>query len=137
MNSNEIVIKIDHSISGDSSGAETVDAEQNGAITKEKSNGNSVSKTIAVYMAKQAVGYAFSNYGNLTGDYIAQANIQGTIEVAGLIALAVSSPVGAVSAGMSLAVKIANMSIENYKKNISINQLRERTGMIGYSGGRA
>lgn len=137
MNSNEIVIKIDHSISGDSSGSENVDAEQNSVITKEKSNGKSVSKTIAIYMAKQAVGYAVSNYGNLTGDYIAQANIQGTIEVAGLIALAVSSPVGAVAAGASLAVKIANMSIENYKKNISIAQLRERTGMMSYSGGRS
>jgi hypothetical protein len=138
MSSSEIVIRIDHTVQDDSVQDDTVqDAGANKALTKDKSNDRTASKAIAAYLGKQALSYAVSNYGNLTGDYIAQANMQGTIEIAGMIAMAVSSPVGAITATVGLAIRVANNSIENYKKSLATEQLRLRTGMMSYSGGRS
>lgn len=127
-------VKSDEEVGKPTSGIQ--DAQANNKKTKEKEKENPA-KAIAAYMGKQAANYAVSNYGNLTGDYIAQANIQGTIEVAGLMALAVTGPVGAVAAGAGLALRAASKTIDISKQNQQTAYLRERTGMATYSGGRS
>jgi len=140
MANKEYVIKVDLNVDSteSSSGQPTStvqDAEKDTNRTKKKSK-DSVSKAVAMQMAKQAANYAVSNYGNLTGDYIAQANIQGAIELGGMIGLAATGPVGAAVAFTGLMLKVASEQTEIYKKNLATSNLRERTGMSFYSGGR-
>ncbi len=86
--------------------------------------------------AKKALSYGISNYGNLTGDYITQANIQGVIEVGGMIATALTGPVGAIAVAGDLAFKEISRQVDLTKKNREVELLKARTGMMGYSGGR-
>jgi len=86
--------------------------------------------------AKKALSYGISNYGNLTGDYVTQANIQGVIEIGGMIATAATGPIGAVAVAGDLAFRVINQQVEIAKQNQQVSLLRERTGMIGFSGGR-
>lgn len=135
----EIVIKVDHTLKGDTDvtqeTTETQDAQASTERVKKKAD-KSPSKTIAMYMSKQALNYAVSNYGNLTGDYIAQANIQGTIEIGGIVAMAFTGPVGVVASIGAVGIKVASQQIDLYKKNLNTQLLRERTGMNTFSGGR-
>lgn len=136
----EYVIKVDLSVdTNDSSTGQTTnqiqDAEKDTNRTKKNSKDNA-SKAIAAYMGKQAANYAVSNYGNLTGDYIAQANIQGAIELGGMIGLAFTGPLGAAVALTGIALKAAAEQTEIYKSNLATSNLRERVGMTYYSGGR-
>lgn len=139
MAKNEYVIRIDYNVQDSTEEATPTSAVQDAttdtkkAKKKEKDN---TSKAVAAYMTKQALSYAVSNYGNLTGDYIAQANIQGAIEIGGLIGLAATGPIGAVAAATGLVLKAASQEIEIYKKNIETENLRMRVGLVNYSGGR-
>lgn len=135
----EIVIKVDHTLKGDTDVTqETIeiqDAQESTEKTKRKAD-KGASRTIAAFMGKQALNYAVSNYGNLTGDYIAQANIQGVIEIGGIIAMAFTGPVGVVASIGAVGVKVVSQQIDLYKKNLNTQLLRERTGMNNFSGGR-
>ena len=86
--------------------------------------------------AKKALNYGLSNYGNLTGDYVSQANSQGIIEIGGVVATALTGPIGAVAVAGDLAFREISRQIELSNKNRQVEFLRARTGMIGYSGGR-
>ncbi len=101
-----------------------------------QSKTSSIGKAVIANAVNQASQYALSNYGNLTGDYITQANIQGGLEMLGLGIMALSGPVGAVAAVGSLLIKGINTQVDIVKKNQQVNLLKERTGMINYSGGR-
>lgn len=103
---------------------------------KQKSGGSGLGKAVMVNAVNQASQFALSNYGNLTGDYITQANVQGGLELIGLGLMAVSGPVGAVAAVSALTIKTINQQIEITKKNQQTAFLRARTGMMNYSGGR-
>ena len=103
---------------------------------KPKDGGLGLGKAVIVNAVNQASQYALSNYGNLTGDYITQANIQGGLEIIGLGVMALSGPVGAVGAIGALAIKAASRQAELIKKNQQTQLLRARTGMMNYSGGR-
>lgn len=87
-------------------------------------------KAVIAHLGKQAAQYAIGNYGNLTGDYITQAKLSGVVELAGMAALAFSSPVGAVAAVGSLAIQTANHFIDIEKSRQESDFLRIRTGMI-------
>jgi len=105
-------------------------------LKKEASSG-SVGKTIAVRMGQQALSFAVSNYGNLTGDYITQEKIQAGIEIAGTIAaMAFGGPVGIMYGISNIAIKAITAGVDKIKQNREVDFLRARTGMIGYSGGR-
>lgn len=101
---------------------------QTEALASKTSKFGSASKAIAIHMGKQALNYALSNYGNLTGDYIAQARISETLELAGLIAMAASGPVGMVAAAGNVAIKAFNRYIDVRKSEIQSNAMRIRTG---------
>lgn len=104
---------------------------------KSREMSSQIGSTIAIQMAKQATQFVVSNYGDLTGDYIQQKNIQGALEIGGLALMAIKG--GAVGTALAvgiLVIKVAQRSIEVERANRSIALLRERTGMIGWSGGR-
>lgn len=104
---------------------------------KSREMSSQIGSTIAIQMAKQATQFVVSNYGDLTGDYIQQKNIQGAIEIGGLALMAIKGgAVGVALAVGTLVIKVAQRNIEVERANRSIALLRERTGMIGWSGGR-
>lgn len=104
---------------------------------KSREMSSQIGSTIAIQMAKQATNFVVSNYGDLTGDYIQQKNIQGAIEIGGLALMAIKGgSVGVALAVGVLVIKVAQRNIEVERANRSIALLRERTGMIGWSGGR-
>lgn len=95
--------------------------------TKKSANMNGA---IAAMMAKKAIQYGIQNYGNLTGDYVTQANISGLIEVGGLVATAATGPIGVVAALSSVAIQVANLEIERAKQRQQVQFMRERTGTM-------
>lgn len=102
---------------------------QTEALASRTATVGSASKTIAIHMGKQALSYAVSNYGNLTGDYIGQARINETLEVAGLIGMAVAGGwVGVAAAVGSVAIKAVNRYVDVKKSEIQSNAMRIRTG---------
>lgn len=103
---------------------------------KQQASMSGVGKTIAIILGKQALNYVVSNYGNLTGDYVTQQNIQAGIEIASTVALLASGPVGTVVAAGNIGVRLLNDFMTREKHNRDVEILRMRTGMMGYSGGR-
>lgn len=107
-------------------------------IAKEASNeaSGSVSKLVAIQMGKQALQFGMSNYGNLTGDYVTQANIGAGVQIAGLVAMASQGPLGIAAAVFSLSTQALNNGLDIAKKNREVQFLRERVGMTAINGGR-
>ncbi len=101
---------------------------QTEALASKTSKFGSASKAIAIHMGKQALSYAVSNYGNLTGDYIGQTRINEGLEIAGLIGMAASGWVGAAAAVGSVAIKAVNRYVDVKKSEIQSNAMRIRTG---------
>lgn len=89
-----------------------------------------MSGAIAAMMAKKAIQYGVQNYGNLTGDYVTQANITGLIEVGGLIGMAATGPIGVAAALSSVAIQVASLEIDRSKQRQVVNFMRERTGTM-------
>ncbi len=85
--------------------------------------------TALVSLGKRALDYGLSNYGNLTGDHIGQARINETLEVAGLIGMAVAGGwVGVAAAVGAVAIKAVNRYVDVKKSEIQSNAMRIRTG---------
>jgi hypothetical protein len=80
-------------------------------------------------LGKQALSYGLSNYGDLTGDHIGQTRLNEGLEVAGLVGMALSSPVGAIAALGSVGIKAANRYIDVKKSEIASEALRQRVGL--------
>lgn len=107
---------------------ENVQAARTEALAEKTAKMGSTSKAIAIHMGRQALSYAVSNYGNLTGDYIGQTRINEGLEIAGLIGMAASGWVGAAAAVGSVAIKAVNRYVEVKKSEIQSNAMRIRTG---------
>lgn len=95
-----------------------------------------LANAVVTGIATRAVQFGLSNYGNLTGDYITHARIEGLIEVGGLIMMASTGIIGATAAISSIALKEINRQIDITKKNQDTELLRQRTGMTTFAGGR-
>lgn len=131
----EYTLRVDNvvTIKGDDGTGQKTSKEE----IKSREMSSQIGATIAIQMAKQATQFVVSNYGDLTGDYIQQKNIQGAIEIGGLALMAIKGgAVGVALAVGTLVIKVAQRNIEVERANRSIALLRERTGMIGWSGGR-
>jgi hypothetical protein len=131
----EYTLRVDNvvTIKGDDGTGQKTSKEE----IKSREMSSQIGSTIAIQMAKQATQFVVSNYGDLTGDYIQQKNIQGAFEIGGLALMAIKG--GAVGVALAvgiLAIKVVQRNIEVERANRSITLLRERTGMIGWSGGR-
>lgn len=92
---------------------------------------NSVVKTMAVQMGRQALQYALSNYGNLTGDYVGQSNISAGIEIGSLALMTITGgAVGALAAIGALTVKNLNYYLDVKKSENQARAMRERVGLL-------
>lgn len=98
---------------------------------------SSTSKMVATYVGTQALKWATSNYGNLTGDYVTQANINEGIAIAGMgIAMAQSPIMGGLAAATALTVKGIERMLEIREQEQRAQSIRERVGTIISTGGR-
>ena len=91
---------------------------------KQQASMSGVGKTIAITLGKQALNYAVSNYGNLTGDYVTQQNIQAGIEIASTVALLASGPVGTVVAAGNIGVRLLNDFMTQHNRDVEILRMR-------------
>lgn len=92
---------------------------------------SSVVKTMAVQMGRQALQYALSNYGNLTGDYMGQSNISAGIEIGSLALMTITGgAVGALAAIGTLTVKNLNYYLDVKKSENQARAMRERVGLL-------
>lgn len=136
----EIIVTIRNEIVESSgSGSKSVPivgGEGPSAAANKKDSGSGLGKVIATNAVKQAASFAISNYGNLTGDYQTQANIQGGIELLGIGMMMMQGPVGVAAAVTSLTLKAVNHQIDLAKRRQETEFLKMRTGMMNFMGGR-
>lgn len=129
---NDIVISNDKS----SSKAKVPKAVSDKNKEESGSTASEIGKLVMQDAIKKSASFAISNYGDLTGDYVTQANTQAGIELIGMGVSALSSPLGVFAVAGSIALKVANRQIDIGKKRIQTDVLRQRVGMISYNGGR-
>ncbi len=103
--------------------------EAQGSVQSPRSGKGAVG-AVVVNQAKNAITYGVSNYGNLTGDYVTQANINAIIEIGGLIGMAATGSVGAIAATGSVALKVADYYLDQSRMRREVDFLRQRVGMI-------
>lgn len=102
-----------------------------------KNVGSSPAKMVMTYVGTQAVKWATSNYGNLTGDYLTQANINEGIAIAGMGVAIMQSPlIGGLAAATALTVKGIEKMLEIREQEQRASSIRERFGTIISTGGR-
>ena len=111
-------------------------------------NFTAIDKEIIDYLkgnAKQAIMYGISQYGDMTGDYVGQRQIQNAISAAGdMIGIAMAGiRYGAVGLAVALSAKTVSTSmqlrsfiIDVKKQNIQAEFMRERAGSTLGSGSR-
>lgn len=157
--SNKLYIVISDSPSASNQEGE----EQTASEKKESDRKKSKNDTFNTYVqqqflnelksqAMQAVNYSISQYGNLTGDYTAQKNLQRLMSVVnnvvsiGQAAVAGASVGGWIGAAIGASIAITNQVISygyqtfgeyvsNIKQNREIDILRERSGLNSYLDG--
>lgn len=97
-------------------------------LSKEARSGKSLALSMAAQYGKQIAGYALSNYGNLTGDYVTQRTITEGINLIGTAASIIANPVlGTISTMLNVGTQIADIAIQNKAINKQAEFLRERT----------
>ena len=141
----KIVVELNLNVK-ESGGTDNLDLDNNLGQTpdteisaKSMSQGvnSSTSKMVATYVGTQALKWATSNYGNLTGDYVTQANINEGIAIAGMgIAMAQSPIMGGLAAATALTVKGIGRMLEIREQEQRAQSIRERVGTIISTGGR-
>ena len=124
MENNEITIRIKNTVI-----SEGGDPVQPSVESREPQHASSpgITRTLGAMALKRGASYAVSNYGNLTGDYITQSQIATGVEIAGLIAVAATGPIGIAAATLMVGQKAADFYINRAKENKKIDYLRERT----------
>lgn len=142
---NKIIVELNLNVN-ESGGKDNLDLENNMGQTPDAEisakalshdTNNAPAKMVATYMGTQAVKWATSNYGNLTGDYLTQANINEGISIAGMgIAIARSPLMGGLMAATALTVKGIEKMLEIREQEQRSMSIRERVGTIISTGGR-
>ena len=69
-----------------------------------------------------------SNYGNLTGNYQAQSQVQNLVNIAGTALQLKNFPVGTIATAVSLGNTAINEIIERNNQRLQVELLRERSG---------
>lgn len=106
---------------------------------------NSVVFVQSARVITTAFNFAVSNYGNITGDSVAQHDIDLTLSVLGEAANIVTSfvvggwvggVVAMVGTGLKYGTQLGQAKIQQINTNAQINQYRERIGNVISKGGR-
>ncbi len=144
----KIVVELNVNVKGESGQTDNLDlSEQQTQVGEQqtpidakaqgKGVNNSTAKMVGTYLGTQAIKWATSNYGNLTGDYITQANISESISIIGMGIAMIQSPVmGGVAAATVLAVKGVETMLEWRQQDQKAQSIRERVGTIISTGVR-
>jgi len=137
----EYRIKIDNELIGlervGTEPAQSQDPSKAAERLERETSSSGIGKTIAITMGRQALNYAISNYGNLTGDYVTQERIQAGIEIFSTITMMITGGVPGIIIGAgSIALKAVSQQIDITKRNREVDLLRMRTGTMNFSGGR-
>lgn len=94
-------------------------------------------KTALVSAGKNMASYGASQYGNITGNTIAQRQIDNALNIAGYVGqIAAGGWVGAIAVGVQLTTQALNTSIATRKANQQAELLYQRSGNITIDGGR-
>lgn len=140
MENNQIIIDLNLNVYGGGGASDNLNpqapSESTDAQTTVAKSESAMSKTIASYVGVQAVKWATSNYGNLTGDYLTQTHITEALTIGGSLLIASKSPMGAVAVATSFAVKGIERAIDLKKQAQESEVLRQRVGRVVSSGGR-
>ena len=89
---------------------------------------NSMIKGLIIDSGKKIVLNGLSNYGNLTGNYQAQSQVQNLINIAGTALQLMNFPVGTIATAVSLGNTAINEIIERNNQRLQVELLRERSG---------
>ena len=138
----------------DDTGLETQASQKFNANTPTSSTASidraSVIKNSVVFMqgmrvAKSVFNFATSNYGNITGDTVAQHRIDVALQITGeainiassfLVGGVVGGAAAIVGSGLNYANQLAQQTINTVNQNAQISQFRERIGNVISKGGR-
>lgn len=137
----EYFIRVDTNIID---GTESKEIEQQPASTEKsakkaagKSRDKNLGAVAVVQIAKQALNFGLSNYGNLTGDYVTQTQIKAGITIAATVATIAINPIlGTAAAIGAIGTQALTTIIEVNKKERETALLRQRTQTFTTSGGR-
>ena len=89
---------------------------------------NSMIKGLIIDSGKKIVLNGLSNYGNLTGNYQAQSQVQNLDNIAGTAIQLMNFPVGTIATAVSLGNTAINEIIERNNQRLQVELLRERSG---------
>ena len=105
---------------------------KNATSTNEATNKSAVDdsmiKSIIVDNAKKIAMNGLQNYGNLTGNYRSQAQLQDAIGMVGTAVQLMNWPVGTIATAVNFANSGINYLIDRNNQKQQIELLRERSG---------
>lgn len=128
-NYKEYRIAVDNNIVGIEQVNQTSPATRDPAIAKPKEKKDSISKVIAIDMAKKAITFAIQNYGNLNGDYLRQQQINDMVSIGGMLATAATGPVGMAVVGAQVTIAAINRIIDVKKSRVASKMMETRLGI--------
>lgn len=128
-----------HNASGNSSsGLENVQTKsqkneiKKATSTQEANNqedtDNSLIKGLIIDSAKKIALNGISHMGDLTGNYLAQRNVESIINFAGTAIQLMNWPVGTIATAVNLVTTAINDGVEKQLQNAQIELLRQRSG---------
>lgn len=127
----EIVIRKTQETSSQSQTTK-LDGARKGESTQTKIIG-----TALVNAGKSMASYGVSQYGNMTGNTIAQRNIDNALNLASYVGqIAVGGWVGAIAVGTQLITQGINNTTATRRANQEAELLYQRSGNITIDGGR-
>lgn len=94
----------------------------------EKAKALATLRTIAINVGEQMLNYGISIYGNVTGDYIANQNMQDMISVGSTIAMMTQFPMGTMAGAIRLTTGAITNAINVRHTNQQIDMIKQRTG---------
>lgn len=98
---------------------------------------NDLTKVLVVEQGKKVLQNVVSQYGNLTGNSIAQARIQNISTLIGYgTTIAVGGWIGAIGVAFDIGIQAVNNVVDNRKANAQIDLMRQRVGYSTMNGSR-
>lgn len=129
--SGEINVYFHGSADGEAS-EENVGESQDGKNTTPSNNSKDISRSALVTMgigyAKKSLQYGISVYGNLTGDYHNQRQMEMGIEAVSTLHMMTKFPIGTIGGAFNIATQTANAIITMQKNNIISDIMKQRIG---------
>lgn len=119
-----------HNAEGNGRSEEEIGQEVEIAAKKKSSNdiARSAVVTMAIGYGKKAASYVTGIFGDLTGDYIKQNQVENLINNAATGMMMAQFPVGTIAGAFSLATQTISYYINVDKQNRQTALLKERSG---------